>query len=70
MTKYIEENYLRGALGAAQAEAVKQHVEARDPLPPEKVEELHGRVKTLQDKVGYDGDYDSWIANVTPPDLE
>ena len=28
------------------------------------------RVREIQERVGYTGDYDSWIAKVTPPDLE
>ena len=70
VTKYLEENYLRGALGAAQAEAVKQHMEAKEPLTPDAVEGLRARVRKLQERVGYDGDYTAWIQKVTPPDLE
>jgi len=28
------------------------------------------QVHALQQKVGFTSDYDSWIAKVTPPDLE
>jgi hypothetical protein len=28
------------------------------------------QVRTLQQKAGFTSDYDTWIAKVTPPDLE
>ncbi|MHC4666898.1 MAG: NAD(P)-binding protein [Planctomycetota bacterium] len=67
---YLMENYFAGALGAAGAETVQQHLKRKEPLPPEKVAELRGRVRQLQERTGYDGDYESWIRQVTPPDLE
>jgi len=67
---YLMENYFAGALGAAGAEAVQQHLEKREPLPEEKIAELRGRVKALQERAGYDGDYAAWIRRVTPPDME
>jgi len=70
VAKYINENYLGGALGAAQAEAITEHMAAKDPLPPEKMEEIRARVKELQARVDYDGDYTAWIAKVMPADLE
>jgi len=40
------------------------------PLEKEKMEEVHGRVKKMQDTVGYDGDYNKWITGNLPPRLE
>ncbi|MCZ6571933.1 MAG: NAD(P)-binding protein [Planctomycetota bacterium] len=69
VTQFLTENYLGGATGAAAAAAVEKHLEARAPLPPEKVEELRERVRKLQERVSYSG-YDAWISQVTPSDLE
>ena len=70
VTNYLRENYFRAAIGAAQAEAVKQHLDGRDPLPPAKSEELRGVVRERQERVGYDGEFTKWIEQHTPPDLE
>jgi len=67
VTQYLKENYFRGALGAASAEAVKQHLATKDPLPPEHVAKLRERIRALQARVGYGGDYDAWIEKVRPP---
>jgi NADPH-dependent glutamate synthase beta subunit-like oxidoreductase len=69
VTEYLKENYFAGALGAAGAETVQQHLEKREQLPGEKVADLRGRVKKLQERAGYDGDYSAWIEKVTPKDL-
>jgi len=39
------------------------------PIPPEQRDEILNRVRELQTRVGYDGDYRGWIQKVTPPDL-
>ena len=70
VTKYLNENYFRGALGAASAEVVKAHVDGKEPLPAAKVEEIRGRIGALQKEIGYGGDYRLWIDSVTPDDLE
>ncbi|MEM8883887.1 MAG: NAD(P)-binding protein [Planctomycetota bacterium] len=70
VAEYLRENYFRGALGAASAEVVKQHLEAKDPLPPEKIEQIRELVRARQTRVGYDGDFTTWIEKHTPPDLE
>ncbi|MHC4451456.1 MAG: NAD(P)-binding protein [Planctomycetota bacterium] len=70
VTNHLRENYFRAAIGAASAEAVKEHLESRDPLSPEKMEELRAIIKERQERVGYDGDFDKWIEKHTPPDLE
>ncbi|MHC5032085.1 MAG: hypothetical protein ACYTGI_12095 [Planctomycetota bacterium] len=69
VTEYLKENYFAGALGAAGAETVQQHLEKREPLAGEKVADLRGRVKKLQERAGYEGDYAAWIKKVTPRDL-
>ena len=55
---------------AEQAEAVEASVRSRAPLSGDQVEAIKGRIHVLQERVGYESDYDSWIAKVTPPDLE
>ena len=70
VANYLRANYFRGALGAASAEAVKDHLEGRDPLPAEKVEELRTIVRERQIRVGYIADYRTWIDAHTPTDLE
>jgi NADPH-dependent glutamate synthase beta subunit-like oxidoreductase len=69
VTEYLKENYFAGALGAAGAETVQQHLEKKEALPGEKVADLRGRVKKLQERAGYDGNYKTWIEKVTPADL-
>jgi NADPH-dependent glutamate synthase beta subunit-like oxidoreductase len=70
VAEYLRENYFGAALGAAGAAVVQGHLRARAPLPAAKVREIRERVKALQGRVGYDGDYLAWIREVTPPDLE
>jgi ferredoxin--NADP+ reductase len=52
------------------AEAAIQHIEALPPLSSTQIGKIEERIRTLQLRVGYTGDYDAWIAKVTPPDLE
>ncbi|MDH3591551.1 MAG: hypothetical protein OER88_06715, partial [Planctomycetota bacterium] len=66
---YLKENYFRGALGAASAEAVQQHLESIDPLPAEQVAAIQERVGKLQKRIDY-SDYETWIKANTPADLE
>jgi len=56
--------------GAAQAHAVREGLHALPALTPSEVATLEQRIRALQERVGYTSDYDSWIAKVTPPDLE
>ena len=56
--------------GAAQAMAVEQRVEALPPLSAGAVAQIEDRIRTVQQRVGYTADYDTWIARETPPDLE
>lgn len=52
--------------GVATAEAVRQHLVRRDPLTPEQIAAIRSRVRALQDRAGYDGDYAAWIAAHPP----
>ncbi len=65
------EEVLEGAAAAARekVEAVSEHLQARTPLPPEKVTEILSRVATLQERVSYPGDYRAWIAQVRSPQV-
>jgi len=70
VTNYLRQNYFRGALGAASAEAVKEHLETKQPLTAEKFAELRDIVRQRQIRVGYIADYQTWIDTHTPGDLE
>jgi ferredoxin/flavodoxin---NADP+ reductase len=52
------------------AQAVEQSVEAQPSLSDEQIAAIERRIRARQEQVGYTSDYDSWIAKVTPPDLE
>jgi hypothetical protein len=54
------------ARGAAQAQAVRDRIHAIPGLSSLEVAALEQRIRVLQERVGYAGDYDSWIASVTP----
>jgi ferredoxin--NADP+ reductase len=58
------------ARAAAQAQAVEERVKALPSLSDSEVAAIEQRIKGLQQRAGYTADYDSWIAKVTPPDLE
>jgi ferredoxin/flavodoxin---NADP+ reductase len=58
------------ARAAAQASAVEERVKAFPPLSPAQVASIEAKIHTVQERAGYMSDYDSWIAKVTPPDLE
>jgi ferredoxin/flavodoxin---NADP+ reductase len=55
---------------AAQASAVEERVKAFSPLSEGEVASIETRIRAVQQRAGYTSDYDSWIAKVTPPDLE
>jgi ferredoxin/flavodoxin---NADP+ reductase len=57
----------RSALAAA---AVEARVEALPGLSEAEIVKLEERIRGLQMRAGYDCDYATWIARVTPPDLE
>jgi hypothetical protein len=52
------------------AEAAIDRINCWPPLSPAQVAKIEQRIRSLQQRVGYTGDYDAWIAKVTPPDLE
>jgi NADPH-dependent glutamate synthase beta subunit-like oxidoreductase len=58
------------AQAAGQAEAVERGVRFAPALSSEKLADIKKRIRMLQDRAGYASDYDSWIARVTPSDLE
>jgi NADPH-dependent glutamate synthase beta subunit-like oxidoreductase len=58
------------ASGAAQAKAVMEQVQTLPSLDESAAAALEQRIRALQQRAGYQGDYQSWIAAVTPPDLE
>ncbi len=55
---------------AERAETVIDRVECWPPLSSGQVAKIESRIRALQTRVGYTGDYDAWIAKVSPPDLE
>ncbi len=69
VTKYLQENYFAGALGAASAELVQGHLKQKEVLPAEQVEAIRKRVRAHQERVGYDGNYTAWLETVLPPDM-
>ena len=68
-------NTVAGAASAEQqvakaTEAIEKQIEAIPPLSSDGILAVERHVQALQQKAGYTSDYDSWIAKVTPPDLE
>jgi ferredoxin/flavodoxin---NADP+ reductase len=55
---------------AGQAQAVQDRIQTLPALSPSQFATLERRIRGLQERVGYTSDYDSWIAKVTPSDLE
>jgi NADPH-dependent glutamate synthase beta subunit-like oxidoreductase len=55
------------AQGAAQAQAVRDRVRVMPGLSGLELAALERRIRVLQERVGYSGDYDPWIAGVRPP---
>jgi ferredoxin--NADP+ reductase len=54
------------ARGIAQALAVRDRVQVMRGLSHNLIATIEERIRVLQERVGYSGDYDSWIASVTP----
>ena len=52
---------------AARAQAVRDRVRVTPGLSELEVAAIEQRIRSLQERVGYTGDYESWIANATPP---
>ena len=63
------EEVLADAAGEARrkADVVAERLGGQAPLPGEVVAEILARVRTLQTRVGYSGDYRAWIQRVRPP---
>jgi NADPH-dependent glutamate synthase beta subunit-like oxidoreductase len=55
---------------ASAVDAIGEQIEAIPQLSEDQMAEVERQVHVLQQKVGFTSDYDSWIAKVTPPDLE
>jgi ferredoxin/flavodoxin---NADP+ reductase len=51
----------------AQAQAVRYRVRVTPDLSELEVAVIEQRILSLQKRVGYTGDYESWITNMTPP---
>ena len=45
-------------------------IEKRQFMPDEVIQQIMDRTKSLQEKAGYDGDYERWVEKNTPPRLE
>jgi len=85
VTKHLVDTYMSGddgdarvsasfvpaeARAAGQARAVEEKLRTLPALSSEQIQRLEQRIRERQKQVGYTSDYDSWIAKVTPPDLE
>jgi hypothetical protein len=55
---------------AGQAQTIEEKIEKLPPLSENQVAAIEQRIHALQERAGYTSDYPSWIAKVTPPDLE
>jgi uncharacterized coiled-coil protein SlyX len=55
---------------ASQAQAIEEKLLTLPALSQDEVARIQQRIRTLQERAGYISNYDSWIAKVTPPDLE
>jgi ferredoxin--NADP+ reductase len=55
---------------ASAMDAIGKQMEVIPPLSDGQMAEVERQVHALQQKAGFTSDYDSWIAKVTPPDLE
>jgi hypothetical protein len=55
---------------ASAVDAIGKQMELIPRLSDEQIAAVERQVRALQQKAGFTADYDSWIAKVTPPDLE
>ena len=55
---------------ASALDAIGKQIEAIPQLSDDQMAQVERKVHSLQQKAGFTADYDSWIAKVTPPDLE
>jgi hypothetical protein len=58
------------ARAAERSQGIKKSVQSLPALSETEVSAIEKRLHALQHQAGYTSDYDSWIAKVTPPDLE
>jgi ferredoxin/flavodoxin---NADP+ reductase len=85
VTRHLVDNYLRAddedpdvrpafapaeTRAANEARALEERLRTLPALSSETIAELGKRIRDRQEQVGYSGDYDAWIAKVTPADLE
>jgi ferredoxin--NADP+ reductase len=54
------------ARGTAQAQSVRDRVQVMRGLSYHEIAAIEQRIRAFQERVGYTGDYASWIASVTP----
>ena len=55
---------------ASATDAIGKQIEVIPQLSDDQMAKVERQVHVLQQKAGFTSDYDSWIAKVTPPDLE
>jgi hypothetical protein len=55
---------------ASAVNAIGRQIEVIPQLSDDQMAAVERQVHALQQRAGYTSDYDSWIAKVTPPDLE
>ena len=67
-----EEALLEGASerAAASAEEIAAHLQTQPRIEPAALEGIRKRVRERQAEVGYTGELATWLARVTPPDME
>ena len=65
------QEYLRLTEGnlEGQVEAISDQFSDKDLLSPDKIDVLDEKIKEMQEKVGYDGDYQAWIAKLFPASI-
>jgi len=55
---------------AGAMDAIGKQIEVIPQLSDDQMAQVERQVHVLQQKAGFTSDYDTWIAKVTPPDLE
>lgn len=84
VTKRVVESCMKGTDGSAAAaatgsaeqqvasavSAIEKQIETIPSLSENQMAAVERQVQALQGKAGFTSDYDTWIAKVTPPDLE
>jgi hypothetical protein len=67
---YVALHAAAEARGAAQARAIEERIERLPALSRSEIAAIERRLCNLQQRVGYTADYNSWITQETPPDLD